>query len=120
MTDQDEEDGMEWVEKSAADRVMDPDGGSGMSCQGWTSGVSVVRENRIMRKIFYVDLRMCGGESVPEDFDIEEFCEVLQGKVQADIEIVPVLEATGAAMNLDPTLVTDHIFHEALGEYCHR
>jgi hypothetical protein len=73
-----------------------------------------------MRKIFYVDMGMCGGESVPEDFDLEEFCEVLQGKVQADIEIVAVAETTGAAMNLDPALVTDHIFHEALGEYCHR
>jgi hypothetical protein len=83
-------------------------------------GVSIVQEIGIMRRIFYVDLRMCGGETVPEDFDLEEFCEVLQGKVQADIEIVPVPEATGAVMNLDPALVTDHIFHEALGEYCHR
>jgi hypothetical protein len=33
---------------------------------------------------------------------------------------VPVMEATGAVTNLDPALVTDHIFHEALGEYCHR
>jgi hypothetical protein len=91
-----------------------------MGCQGWTAGVSIDRDNGNMRKIFYVDLGMCGGESVPEDFDLEEFCEVLQGKVQADIEIVPVMEATGAVTNLDPALVTDHIFHEALGEYCHR
>jgi hypothetical protein len=73
-----------------------------------------------MRKIFYVDQGMCGGESLPEDFDLEEFCEVLQRKVQDDIEIVAVPDANGEVMNLDPTLVTDHIFHEALGEYCHR
>jgi hypothetical protein len=73
-----------------------------------------------MRKIFYVDLAMCGGESVPEDFDLEEFCEVLQGKVQGDVEIVAVTEKATSVMNLDPALVNPHVFNEALGEYCHR
>jgi hypothetical protein len=72
-----------------------------------------------MRKLFYVDLAMCGGDSLPEDFDLEEFCEVLQGKV-SDVEIVPVLNALDGAWNQDPTLVPDSVFHEALGEYCHR
>ena len=73
-----------------------------------------------MRKIFYVDLAMCGGESLPEDFSLEEFCEVLQGKVTSDVEIVPVTEPTGETQNLDRALVSEAIFQEALGEYCHR
>jgi hypothetical protein len=73
-----------------------------------------------MRKIFYVDLAMCGGESLPEDFDLEEFCEVLQGKVQEDIEVVAVTDPAAGAMNFDPTLIHAHVFNEALGEYCHR
>jgi hypothetical protein len=73
-----------------------------------------------MRKIFYVDLAMCGGESVPEDFDLEEFCEVLQGKVQDDIEVVAVTEPGEGAVNFDPALIGAHIFNEALGEYSHR
>lgn len=82
--------------------------------------VSVEKITPVMRKIYYVDMAMCGGDSVPEDFDIEEFCEVLQGKVQGDIEIVPVSEPENTAVNLDPNLVDDHVFYEALGEYCHR
>lgn len=73
-----------------------------------------------MRKIFYVDLAMCGGESLPEDFDLEEFCEVLQGKVQDDIEVVAVTEPGEGAVNFDPALIGAHVFNEALGEYSHR
>ena len=73
-----------------------------------------------MRKIFYVDLAMCGGDNLPEDFDLEEFCEVLQGKVTAEVEIVPVIGSSGGAQNLDRGLVSEAIFSEALGEYCHR
>lgn len=71
-----------------------------------------------MRKLFYVDAAMCGGEDLPADFDLEEFCEVLQGKV-SDIEIVPVTDdMNGAeALNADPGLVSDAILNEALGEY---
>jgi hypothetical protein len=72
-----------------------------------------------MRKIYYVDLAMCGGDALPEDFDLEEFCEVLQGKV-ADVEIVPYTEAPEGAYNPDPGLISDAAFNEALGEYCHR
>jgi hypothetical protein len=72
-----------------------------------------------MRKIFYVDRAMCGGDSLPDEFDLEEFCEVLQGKVQDDIEVVPA-EPGLVAMNLDESLVTEAVFNEALGEYCHR
>lgn len=72
-----------------------------------------------MRRIYYVDRAMCGGDSLPEDFDLEEFCEVLQGKVQDDIEVVPAEPGT-EAVNLDESLVTDAVFFEALGEYCHR
>lgn len=30
-----------------------------------------------MKQIFYVDSAMCGGEELPADFDLEDFCEVL-------------------------------------------
>jgi hypothetical protein len=72
-----------------------------------------------MRRIYYVDRAMCGGDSLPEDFDLEEFCEVLQGKVQNDIEVVPA-EPGMEAVNLDESMVTDAVFLEALGEYCHQ
>jgi hypothetical protein len=72
-----------------------------------------------MRKIFYVDWAMCGGEELPQDFDLEDFCEVLQGKVEG-VEIVPVPDSKERAANLDPLLVSPAVFDEALGEYCHR
>lgn len=72
-----------------------------------------------MRKLFYVDWAMCGGDELPQDFDLEEFCEVLQGKLP-DVEVVPLLEATESAVNLDESLVGDAVFREALGEYCQR
>jgi hypothetical protein len=48
-----------------------------------------------MTKLFYVDRAMCGGDELPEDFDLEEFCE-------------------------EPQLISEQVFYEALGEYCHR
>jgi hypothetical protein len=72
-----------------------------------------------MRKLFYVDLEMCGGDNLPEDFDLEEFCEVLQGKVP-EIEIVPVTGLAERIPNASPGLVSQRAFDEALGEYCHR
>ena len=62
---------------------------------------------------------MCGGEELPPDFDLEDFCEVLQGKV-SEIEIVPITDPKEHAVNLDPSLVTQAVFNESLGEYCHR
>ena len=72
-----------------------------------------------MRQIFYVDMAMCGGEELPDDFQLEEFCEVLQGKLSG-IEVVPVLDPDEEAFNRDPGLVPDSVFAEALGEYGHR
>lgn len=72
-----------------------------------------------MRKIFYVDWAMCGGEELPADFELEEFCEALQGKLP-ELEIVPVTDPKERATNLDPTLVPATVFTEALGEYCQR
>ena len=72
-----------------------------------------------MRKIFYVDWAMCGGEELPGDFDLEEFCEVLQGKVP-EVEIVPVTDPKEQAINYDASLLPEAILQEALGEYCHR
>jgi hypothetical protein len=73
-----------------------------------------------MRKLFYVDAAMCGGEELPPDFDLEDFCEVLQGKL-TDIEIVPVTDSLDGAKGLNPApgLVSDAILNEALGEYWH-
>jgi hypothetical protein len=74
-----------------------------------------------MRRIIYVDLAMCGGEELPPDFDLEDFCEVLQRKLPRDVEVVPFTESlTGARqLNPDPHLVSDAVFNEALGEYWH-
>ena len=72
-----------------------------------------------MRKIFYVDWAMCGGESLPADFDLEDFCEVLQGKVP-EVEIIPVNDPEERAINPAGSLISDAVFHEALGQYCHR
>jgi hypothetical protein len=72
-----------------------------------------------MKNIYYVDWAMCGGEELPQDFDLEEFCEVLQGKVP-ELEIVAVTDPRERALNLDPSLVSHAVFDEALGEYCHR
>lgn len=71
-----------------------------------------------MRKLFFVDKKMCGGENLPADFNIEDFCEVLQGKV-TDMEIVP---GDGFQMleNKDDRLVDRHLIEEALGEYSPR
>lgn len=70
-----------------------------------------------MRKMFYVDRTMCGGDNLPEEFDLEEFCEVLQGKLQEDVEVVPV-QREAKALNRDETIVSESVFLEALGEYC--
>ena len=72
-----------------------------------------------MTPIFYVDQSMCGGEELPGDFDLEDFCEVLQGKLSG-VEVVAVSEADESALNRDPSLVPDTVFTEALGEYCQR
>jgi hypothetical protein len=62
---------------------------------------------------------MCGGEELPGEFDLEDFCEVLQGKVPG-VEIVPVSDPNEEAVNRDPDLVPPAVFDEALGEYCQR
>jgi hypothetical protein len=72
-----------------------------------------------MKQLFYVDRARCGGEELPPDFDLEDFCEVLQGKLP-NVEVVPLTQADDQATNRDPSLVSDAVFNEALGEYCHR
>ncbi len=72
-----------------------------------------------MRRLFYVDREMCGGDDLPPEFELEEFCEVLQGKLDG-IEVVPVSEPAQLANNRDPALVLESVFLEALGEYLHR
>jgi len=72
-----------------------------------------------MRRLFYVDREMCGGDELPPDFELEDFCEILQGKLDT-IEVVPVTEPGESAINRDPNLVLESVFLEALGEYLHR
>ena len=72
-----------------------------------------------MKKLYYVTSSMCGND-LAEDFDLDDFCEVLQGKLDEDVEVVAVEEDEGSSGNLDPDLVSDAIFSEALGEYYHR
>jgi hypothetical protein len=72
-----------------------------------------------MRKLFFVDAQMCGGDSLPSDFDLEDFCEVLQGRLTG-VEIVPVLDPKQRAANFDHTLVNDTVFREALTSYLRR
>jgi hypothetical protein len=73
----------------------------------------------MMKKLFYVTSSMCGND-LPEDFDLDDFCEVLQGKLDEDVEVVAVAGNQDSSENLDPDLISDAIFTEALGEYCHR
>jgi len=72
-----------------------------------------------MKQIFYVDWAMCGGEELPAEFDLEDFCEVLQGKLPG-VEVVPVTDENERAVNRAPSLMPDAVFTEALGDYCHR
>lgn len=62
---------------------------------------------------------MCGSD-LPEDFDLDDFCEVLQGKLDEDVEVVAMAGDQDSSENLDPDLVSDAVFTEALGEYYHR
>jgi hypothetical protein len=72
-----------------------------------------------MRRLFYVDREMCGGDDLPTEFELDDFCEVLQGKLDS-VEIVPVSDPGDLALNRDPKLVPQSVFFEALGEYLHR
>ncbi len=62
---------------------------------------------------------MCGYD-LSDDFDLDDFCEVLQGKLDEDVEVVAIVDSEETSSNLDPDLVSDAIFTEALGEYYHR
>jgi len=72
-----------------------------------------------MRRLYYVDREMCGGDELPPEFDLEDFCEVLQGKLDG-IEVVPVTEPESPSGNRDGHLVPESVFFEALGEYLHQ
>jgi hypothetical protein len=72
-----------------------------------------------MRKVYFVDREMCGGDQLPPEFDLEEFCEVLQGRVP-DLEVVPIHDPKQRAHNLDPTLVDAIVFREALTSHLRR
>ena len=85
----------------------------------WAEGQTQQTIKVTMRKLYYVTPSMCGGD-LPEDFDLDDFCEVLQGKLDEDVEVIAINEEELPSDNLDPDLVSDAIFTEALGEYYHR
>ena len=68
-----------------------------------------------MKKLFFVTREMCGGDFLPPDFDLESFCERLQGKV-SDVEIVPADDVANLSNSADQFL-SQHLINEALGEY---
>lgn len=72
-----------------------------------------------MKRLFYVDRAMCGGDELPLEFDLDDFCEELQGKL-SDVEVVPVTDPAAPPLNRDHRLVPESVFLEALGEYLHR
>ncbi len=72
-----------------------------------------------MKRLYYVSEEMCGGEDLPPEFDLGDFCEVLQGKLD-DVEVIPVTEPESEAVNRDEDLVPEAVFYEALGEYLQR
>jgi hypothetical protein len=72
-----------------------------------------------MRRIYYVDREMCGGDELPPEFDLDDFCEALQGKLD-DVEVIPVTEPESPSVNRDGHLVPQSVFYEALGEYLQR
>jgi hypothetical protein len=72
-----------------------------------------------MKRLFFVDRQMCGGDELPLEFDLEEFCDVLRGRL-VDVDVVPVLDPKQRAENFDPALVSDTVFREALTSYLRR
>jgi hypothetical protein len=68
-----------------------------------------------MKKLFFVTREMCGGDFLPADFDLDGFCERLQGKV-SDVEIVPADDVSVLGNSADEFL-SQHLINEALGEY---
>lgn len=71
-----------------------------------------------MKRLYYVDSSMCG-DDLPIDFDLDEFCEVLQGKLDG-VEVVAMTTPGSLPPNRDAALVPESVFLEALGEYLHR
>ena len=72
-----------------------------------------------MRRLYYVNREMCGGADLPNDFDLDDFCEVPQGKLEG-VEVVPVTEPESPSGNRSPEVVPESVFYEALGEYLQR
>lgn len=71
-----------------------------------------------MKRLYYVDSSMCG-DDLPIDFDLDDFCEVLQGKLDG-VEVIAMTALDSPPPNRDAALVPESVFLEALGEYLHR
>lgn len=73
------------------------------------------RSAALRRTRYYVDIDMCGGELF-ENFNLYEFCELLQKLVPA-IEVVPVLNQTCRPAGANQELVSPSTFDQALVHY---
>jgi hypothetical protein len=62
---------------------------------------------------------MCGGANFLEDFDLTEFCSILQELVP-NVQVVPATKAPEREVASKPRLVSEAAFEEAMGKYCHR
>jgi hypothetical protein len=62
---------------------------------------------------------MCGGESFLEDFDLAEFCAILQ-EVVPRVEVIPLTKASQHAHNSTPPVVSEAEFVEAINRYSRR
>lgn len=68
-----------------------------------------------MRKLFFVNREMCGGREGSSQFELDDFCEVLQGKL-GDFEVLPS-EGFSHLTNRDDQVIEPRPLEEALGEY---
>jgi hypothetical protein len=60
---------------------------------------------------------MCGGETFLDDFDLTEFCAILQSLVP-EIQVVPAPDPKNHPRNVQPPLVSADVFNKAVLRYC--
>ena len=63
---------------------------------------SKTEKTKRMRLIFYVDWAMCGGQELPADFDLEDFCEVLVAAASIPKGLVAVRVVAARGPFIDP------------------
>lgn len=68
------------------------------------------------RESFYVDMLICEDDELPNEVELEKFCEMLQEELP-ELQIVSATVSRNSATNLALSLVIEHVFNEALSEY---